>query len=78
LSLLENHGTGANDLVLLGSHEGVEEDIVADTDGSEELGKTVPHSSMFVMCASCNYSITGSFSSNNVSHELILLGSSAL
>jgi hypothetical protein len=41
-SLPESHGKGANDLVLLGSCEGVEEDIVADTNGSKVLGEMVP------------------------------------
>jgi hypothetical protein len=74
LSLPESHGKGANDLVSLGSCEGVKEDVVADTDRSEVLGKTVTQPSVVVVCASCNCSFTGSFSSNEVSHKLISLG----
>ena len=42
LSLLESHGKGANDLVLLGSCEGVKEDVVADANGSKVLGELLP------------------------------------
>ncbi len=73
LSLSESHGNGANDLVSLGSREGVEEDVVADTDGSKVLGPSV-----VVVCAFRNCSFMESFSSNKVSHELILLGSGAI
>jgi hypothetical protein len=41
LSLLESHGKGSDDLVLLRSHEGVKEDIIADANGSKVLGESV-------------------------------------
>ncbi len=74
LSLPESHGKGANDLVLFGSCERVEEDIVANADGSEVLGELLPQPSVVLVCASCNCSFPGNFCSNKVSHELILLG----
>ncbi len=73
-SLPESHGKRANDLVSSGSCEGVEEDFVANANGSKVLGELLPQQSMVLMCVSCNCSFTGSFCSNEVSHKLILLG----
>ncbi len=78
LSLPESHGKGANDLVLLGFFEEVKKDIMANTDGSKVLGEMVPCPSVVLVCASRNCSFMGSFSSNKVSHELILLGSGSI
>jgi hypothetical protein len=78
MSLSESHGKGSNDLVSLGSGEGVEEDVVAGSNGLKIPGETVPRLSVVLVCASRNCSFTGSFCSNKVSHELILLGSSAI
>jgi hypothetical protein len=77
-SLPESHGKGSNDLISLGSGEGVEEDVVADSNGLKIPRETVPRLSMVLMCASHNCSFTGSFCSNEVSHKLILLGSGAI
>jgi hypothetical protein len=74
----ESHGKGTDDLVSLGSCEGVEEDVVADSNGLEVLGKALPRPSLVLVCASRNCSLMGSFCSNEASHELILLGSSAM
>ena len=65
-------------LFLLGSCEGVEEDVVADSDGLEVSGEASPRPSLVLVCASRNCSLTGSFCSNEVSHELISLGSGAM
>ena len=62
--LSDSHGRGVNDLIAVGSCEGVEEDVVAETNGCEVLSKSIP---------TCSF--TGIFSSNEVSHELILFGS---
>jgi hypothetical protein len=62
----------------MGSCEGVKEDIVAESDGLEVLGETSPRPSLVLVCASRNCSFTGSFCSNDVSHELISLGSGAM
>jgi hypothetical protein len=78
LPLLESHGKDSDDLVSLGSGEGVKEDVVANSDGLEVSGETVPQPSMVLVCASHNCSFTGSFCSNKVSHKLILLGSGAI
>ncbi len=78
MSLPESHGKGFNDLVLLGSGEGVKEDVVADSNGLEIPGEMVPRPSVVLVCASRNCSFTGSFCSNEVSHKLILLGSGAI
>jgi hypothetical protein len=78
LSLPESHGKGSNDLVSLGSCEGVEEDVVTNSNGLEVSGEKVPRLSMVLVCASHNCSFTGSFCSNKVSHELILLGIGAI
>ena len=51
---------------------------MADFDASKVLGDMVPRSSVVLVCASHNCYCTGSFSSNSVSHELILLGSGAI
>ncbi len=60
--LSDSHGRGVNDLIAVGSCEGVEEDVVAETNnGCEVLSKSIP---------TCSF--TGIFSSNEVSHELIL------
>jgi hypothetical protein len=74
----ESHGKGTNDLVLLGTCEGVKEDVVANSDGLEVLGEASPRPSLVLVCASRNCSLTGSFCSNEVSHVLILLGSGAM
>jgi hypothetical protein len=47
-------------------------------DGIEVLGEAIPRPSVVLVCASCNCSFTGSFSSNEVSHELISLGSGTM
>ena len=52
--------------------------VVAESDGVEIHGELSPRPSLVVMCASRNCSFTGSFCSNKVGHELILLGSSTL
>ncbi len=78
LPLLESHGKSSDDLVSLGSGEGVEKDIVANSDGLKVSGETVPRPSVVLVCASHNCSFTGSFCSNEVSHELISLGSGAI
>jgi hypothetical protein len=54
LSLLESHGKSSDDLVSLRSREGVEEDVVADADGFEIPGETVPRPSVLLVCASRN------------------------
>ncbi len=77
-SFTESHGKGIDDLVSLESCEGVEEDVVADSDGLEVSGEASPRPSLVLVCASRNCSLTGSFCSNEVSHELILLGSGAI
>ncbi len=77
-SLTESHGKSSNDLVLLRSREGVKEDAVADAVGFEIPGETVPGPSVVLVCASRNYSFTGSFCSNKVSHKLILLGNDTI
>ncbi len=76
--LPESHGKGSDDLALLGSCEGVEKDVVANSDGLKVSGETVPRPSVVLVCASHNCSFMGSFCSNEVSHELILLGSGAI
>jgi hypothetical protein len=78
LPLPESHGKGSNDLVLLESCEGVEEDVVANSNGLKVSVETVPRPSVVLVCASRNCSFTGSFCSNGVSHELISLGSGAI
>ncbi len=77
-SFTESHGKGTNDLVSLGSCEGVQEDVVADSDGLKVSGEAWPQPSLDLVCASRNCSLTGSFCSNKVSHELILFGSGAM
>ena len=67
-----------NDLVSLRSCEGIEEEVVADSNGFKILGEAVPQPSLVLVCASRNCSFTGSFSSNKVNHELILLGSGTI
>ncbi len=78
LPLPESHGKGSDDLVSLGSGEGVEEDVVANSYGLKVSGEMVPRQSVVLVCASRNCSFTGSFCSNEVSHELISLGSGAI
>jgi hypothetical protein len=78
LPFTKSHGKGTDDLVLLGSCEGVKEDVVADSNGLEVLGKASPRPSLVLVCASRNCSLTGSFCSNKVSHKLISLGSGAM
>ncbi len=74
----ESQGKGPNDLVLLGSGKGVKEDIMAESDGLEVSREALPQLSLVLVCASRNCSFTRNFCSNKVSHELILLGSSAM
>ncbi len=78
LSLPESHGKCSNDLVSLRSHEAIEEDVMADANGFEIPGETVPQLSVVLVCASRNCSFTGSFCSNEVSHKLILLGNGTI
>ncbi len=68
----------AKALVLLGSCEGVEEDVVANSDGLKVSGEMVPRPSVVLVCASRNCSFTGSFCSNEVSHKLFSLDSGAI
>jgi hypothetical protein len=75
-SLPESHGKSSDDLALLRSYEGVEEDVEANANGFEIPGETQP--SVVLVCASRNCSFTGSFCSNNVSHKLILLGNGTI
>ncbi len=42
LPFTENHGKGTNDLVSLGSCEGVEEDVMAYSGGLEVSGEALP------------------------------------
>ncbi len=51
---------------------------MADADDSEVLGESVPRLSLVLVCTSRNCSFTGSLCSNEVSHELILLGSGTI
>jgi hypothetical protein len=75
----ESHGKGTDDLVSLGSCEGVKEDVVANSDGLEVSREASPRPSLVLVCASRNCSLTGSFCSNEVSHELHhFVGSSAM
>jgi hypothetical protein len=78
LSLPESHVKSSDDLVLLRSSKRVKEDVVADADGFEIPGETVPRPSVVLVCASCNCSFMGSFCSNKVSHKLILLGNGTI
>jgi hypothetical protein len=71
-------GKSSNDLVSLRSCEGIKEDAVAISDGFEILGEPVPQPSLVLVCVSRNCSLIGSFSSNEVNHELILLGSGTI
>jgi hypothetical protein len=77
-SFLESHGKGTNDLVLLGSSEGVEEDVMADANNSKVLGESAPQPSMVLVCAFHNCPFARSLCSDEVSHELILLGSGTI
>ncbi len=77
-SLPESHGKGSDELVPLGSGEGLEVHVVAESDGGEVHGELSPRPSLVLVCVSRNCSFTGSFLSNEVSHELILLGSGAM
>ena len=74
-SLPESHGKGSNDFVPLGSGEGLEVHVVAESNGGEVHGESLPRPSLVLVCASRNCSFTGSFCSNEVSHKLISLGS---
>ena len=67
-----------DDLVLLRSCEGIKEDVLANSAGIETLGEAVPQPSLIPVCASRNCSFMGSFSSNKVNHELILLDSGTI
>jgi hypothetical protein len=51
---------------------------VDDANGSEVLGELVPQPGMVLVCASPKCSFTGSLCSDEVSHELILLGSGTI
>ncbi len=70
----DSHGKDTNDFVALGSCEGVKEDILTETNGAKVLSEVVPQPNVVLVCASCNFSFTGSFCSDEISHELILLG----
>jgi hypothetical protein len=74
LSLPKCHGRSTKDLVLLGSCEGVKEEVVANTNGSKVLDESLSRPVVVFVCASHNCSFTGSFCSNEVCHDLILLG----
>ncbi len=51
---------------------------MANANGSEVLGESVPRLSMVLVCASRNCSFTGTHCSDEVSHELISLGSGTI
>ena len=78
LSLPVSHGKGSNDPVLLGSCEGFEVRVVAESNGVEIHRESLPQPSLVFVCASRNCSLTSSFCSNKVSHELILLRSGTI
>ena len=77
-SLSESHGKGSNDLVPLVSGERLKVQVMAESDGVKILGETLPGLSLVLVCASSNCSFTGSFSSNEINHELISLGSGTI
>jgi len=74
-SFPHSHGKASDDLVSLGTGERVEESVVGEADGVEVEAEAFPRPRSVVVCASRNCSFTGSFSSDEVSHELISLGS---
>ena len=51
---------------------------MADANGYEVLGESVPQRSVVLVCASRNCSFMGSLFSNEVIHELISLGSATI
>ena len=51
---------------------------MGEPDGGEVLVEPSPRPSLVLVCASRNCSFTGSFSSNEINHELISLGNGTI